>query len=52
MVNVEGLFFEYRFYEKRGEYLSLSSESEVARADFDGYAVRHVKETLAACKGL
>lgn len=51
MVQIEGLFFEYRFYEKRGEYLSLSSESVVARADFDGYAVRHLKETLAACKG-
>ena len=50
MVNVEGLFFEYRYFEKTGECFTLSKESRIAHTDIDGYACRHHEKTLAACE--
>ena len=49
MVKIDGLFFEYRFFESKGEPLALSKESCIVHTDVDGYACRHLKETLAAC---
>ncbi len=46
MTFVEGLFFEYRFFERTGECFSLSKKSHIVRADKDCFAVRHIKETL------
>ena len=49
MVKIDGLFFEYRFYEKKGEEFSLSSESRITYTDVKGFPVEHIEKTLAAC---
>ena len=50
MVQIEGLFFEYRYFEKTGECFALSKQSRIAHTDIDGYACRHLEKTLAACE--
>lgn len=49
MVSVQGLFFEYRFFEEKGARFALSSESVIAHSDVEGFALSHIEKTLAAC---
>ena len=51
MVSVEGLFFEYRHYEKKGDSFSLSPESRIVSSDVEGYALSHVEQTVEAASG-
>ena len=47
MVQIDGLFFEYRFYEKTGDPFALSKESRIVKCDVDGFARRHLEQTLS-----
>ena len=50
MTKIDGMFFEYRYYEKKGEPFALSSDSRIAYSETDAFARRHVEETLASLK--
>ena len=50
MMKIDGMFFEYRYYEKKGEPFALSSDSKIAYSETDAFARRHVEETLASLK--
>ena len=49
MTKVDGLFFEYRYFEENGDRFSLSKESRIASSEVKGFAVSHIEKTLAAC---